>query len=131
MKIILTRMTHKGEYTLGVLSHYIGDPIYTNNLLCYTLESSDFYIAEGSYRCEPHQGTKHKDTWIVENVPGKSGIVFHVGNTASDTRGCILPGSTLGMLGGKRAVLGSRLALNKLRDYIGITNGFDLTITSV
>ena len=34
-------------------------------------------------------------TWEVKNVPGRSGILFHAGNTTRDTRGCILIGKTI------------------------------------
>jgi len=130
MEITLTRLTYQNDSTLGILAH-------DNNLLCFTLENpwqknrtNISCIPEGSYKCEPHEGTKHKETWILTNVPDRSGIIIHAGNTESDTRGCILPGSVIGSLEGKRAVLGSRIALNKLRDYIGINNRFDLIIKS-
>lgn len=130
MKITLTRLTYRDDCTLGVLA-------CDKDLLCFTLENPRLdnkinisCIPEGSYRCEPHEGARHKETWIVTNVPGRSGIVIHIGNRESDTKGCILPGSVIGSLKGKRAVLGSRLALEKLRNYIGIANGFDLIIKS-
>jgi len=87
-------------------------------------------IPEGNYWCKPHDG-KHKETWVVMDVPDRNGIVFHIGNTERDTGGCILPGTTIGNLGGLRAVLGSGIAMEKLRSYIGLSTGFDLTIKSV
>ena len=102
--------------------------------LCKTLENpwldntKDIScIPEGTYKCKPHS-RRFSDTWKITGVSKRSGIVFHTGNTESDTEGCILTGSVIGSLSGERAVLGSRRALNKLRDYIGTTSVFDLTI---
>jgi len=130
MEITLTRSTYRADCTLGVIA-------CNHDLLCFTLENpwldnkiNISCIPEGNYRCEPHEGARHKETWMVTNVDNRSGIVIHVGNTESDTKGCILPGSVISSKKGKRAVLGSRLALEKLRNYIGISNGFDLIIKS-
>lgn len=131
MKLTLTRLVDIDGCTLGVLAH-------ENNLLCFTLENpwldnkiNVSCIPEGCYKCEPHDGSKFEDTWLVKDVPGRSGIVFHTGNTASDTKGCILPGTTIGSYQGKRAVLSSGRALTKLRDYIHRRNSFDLHIKGV
>ncbi len=127
MNLTLTRIYSKEDCTIGVLAD-------GNTLLCYTLENpwrdnqKDIScIPTGHYTCKPHS-RRHSDTWRIVGVPDRKGIVFHSGNTESDTRGCILPGSVIGSLERKRAVLGSRRALNKLRDHIGTSNVFDLTI---
>lgn len=131
MNITLTRLTNRDDCTIGVLAS-------TEKLLCFTMENpwrgnqKDIScIPDGHYWCKPHEGTKFKETWIVMDVPGRSGIVFHVGNTESDTRGCILPGTTVGSIQRARAVLGSGIAMEKLRNHIGLSTGFDLTIKRV
>jgi len=131
LNITLTRLYNTDECMLGVMAT-------TDKLLCFTMENpwrgnqkGISCIPDGHYWCKPHEGTKFKETWVVMDVPGRSGIVFHIGNTESDTRGCILPGSTTGTLRGERAVLGSRIAMEKLRNNIGLSTGFDLTIKRV
>lgn len=131
MRITLDRLYQSSDCTLGVLSSNDG-------LLCFTLENpwldnqvSISCIPEGHYTCKPHNGRKYQNTWEVTSVSGRSAILFHSGNVEKDTRGCILPGLTKGVLNGKRAVLGSRLAMEKLRDYIGINKTFDLNIRRV
>jgi len=131
MKITLQRLYQGDDCTLGVLAS-------EDELLCYTLENpwkdntpNISCIPEGKYNCEPHNGVKYKDTWQITSVPGRSFILFHAGNTESDTRGCILPGTVIGSLGGERAVLGSRIALNKFKKLVGTDNAFKLIIKGV
>ena len=65
---------------------------------------------------------KFGDTFVVEQVPGRSKILFHKGNLDDDSHGCILVGEQFGVLNGQTAVLASRkgfgefLAINSDRD---------------
>lgn len=52
-------------------------------------------IPTGSYKATPHNGTKYKNTWILNDVPNRSAILIHVGNSILDTEGCILVGRGL------------------------------------
>jgi hypothetical protein len=85
-------------------------------------------IPAGSYLCVPHgwekDSQKHfKRVWEVTNVPNRSAILIHAGNTLRDTMGCILVGFDV-----KQFSLGrSQLALTKLRSVIG-EKPFNLTI---
>lgn len=44
-------------------------------------------------------------------VPGRSRILIHAANLASELWGCVAPGNYLGFLGDQLAVIGSRSAL--------------------
>jgi len=46
---------------------------------------------------------------LVENVPGRDGILLHAGNLPEDTKGCIIVGSRFGLLDHQDAVLRSKL----------------------
>lgn len=46
-------------------------------------------IPEGSYVCTRHDSPSHGETFLVNNVPGRSHILFHVANTSADLHGCI------------------------------------------
>ena len=90
-------------------------------------------IPEGEYSCQRITHRKYGICWIVLDVPGRSGIIFHAGNFASeriiferaiergirkiDTLGCILPGLRHYDLNddGNLDVADSTMAMNAMR----------------
>lgn len=90
--------------------------------ICFTLElpwaenhPALSCIPEGKYDCIRHDSPDHPNTWEVTDVPNRSEILIHNGNTAKDTKGCILVGDSFGIIDGENAVLNSVMMLNKLR----------------
>jgi hypothetical protein len=86
-------------------------------LLCFTLERPFLYnrknescIPPGTYHCTYHAG-ESKEGYLLHGVPNRSEIMIHVGNTLSDTAGCILLGRSLGMDG---MLEDSQVAINLL-----------------
>ena len=79
---------------------------------------------------------KYRDVYHVQDVPDRSGILIHPGNFAGDKQmgyqtdswGCLLPATRLGVLGGQKAGLASRAALRKLH---GLTHRKDFNLTIV
>lgn len=74
-------------------------------------------IPQGRYLCKYMKQSasgKYKSCYHVQGVKGRSGILIHNGNLASHSKGCVILGSSRGFLGGKRAVLSSKLAIKKL-----------------
>lgn len=49
-------------------------------------------IPNGTYECEITQSPKFGKVYAVKNVPGRTHILFHKGNSPADTLGCILLG---------------------------------------
>lgn len=79
------------------------------NISCYP---------EGQYLAkwlERSSSGKYKRVWVIENVPKRSGILWHVGNLVRHSKGCTLPGLRHGTLGGLPAVLSSGAGLNIMR----------------
>ena len=56
-----------------------------------------------------HRGMLH-----VEDVPGFTGILIHIGNTDDDTSGCLLVGLHAATMDGEIRVSSSKLAYEKL-----------------
>ena len=100
MKAIISR-TYNNNETLGTLMIMEGErPIFN----CKTIELPDLgnqqnvsCIPEGKYDVIRHNSpTKGEVFWVLD-VPGRSNILFHIGNFVSglgkrDSKGCILPG---------------------------------------
>jgi hypothetical protein len=64
-------------------------------------------IPVGNYICRRGHFPRHGNTFEVLNVPGRSAILFHSGNTVEDIEGCLALGNRLGYLKGKWAVMES------------------------
>jgi len=124
MKILVERFDSGSDDTFGRL--------YINGKLeCYTLEDEfrevkkrgDTRIPKGTYkvgkRFSPSKSPKtgHDMLWI-KDVPGFQYILIHTGNTEDDTEGCLIVGTRIGKLNGKRAVLDSKVAYNKIYPII-------------
>lgn len=106
MEIKLRRIAKKETYTIGKL--YVDGAYY-----CDTLEDTDRGLrqGDGAAACKAmkvygktaiptgvytvvitYSPKFHRQMPKVLEVPGYSGILFHCGNTAKDTEGCILVG---------------------------------------
>jgi hypothetical protein len=64
----------------------------------------------------------------VEDVPQRSDILIHAGNTHKDTHGCILLGMQFGKLGNDSAILASRSALLQFMEKMGNTPEAQLVV---
>jgi len=125
------------KQTTGCLSIYDED---TEVFQCKTLElpylenhQNISCILPGEYECERIHHRKYGECWWVKDVPGRSGIIIHIGNFAAekillervivrnikkiDTLGCILPGLRFVDLNddGNLDVADSTIAMNALR----------------
>jgi hypothetical protein len=96
MHLTLIRNCLYEESTLGEL--YVG-----GEFLCYTLEDKvrpekvqgETAIPEGTYEVVITRSRRFKKLLpLLLNVPGFDGVRIHSGNSAEDTRGCILVGAT-------------------------------------
>lgn len=83
-------------------------------------------IPAGTYKVIRHNSPDHPDTWEVMNVPGRSAILIHNGNTKLDSRGCILVGDKFGTVNDYPAVLNSVATMQRLRAIL--PSDFVLTI---
>ncbi len=126
MKALLERFAYHPEATLGKLT--VGD--------------QEFYVAErpwrgnkkniscipnGTYTCKGYASQKFGETFIIENVPNRTYILFHAGNfPEKDSEGCLLVGESI--MAGKPAVSSSRKAMERLRETLKETSNFELTI---
>lgn len=121
--LILER-EYKDDVTLGRL-------IFPDNTTFETLELPwDFNkrdvscIPDGEYLVSKRQSgvvartsrNKYQEGWEICDVPKRSYIMIHIGNTVDDIQGCVCIGLTKGTLNDKPAVLNSRKAFDKFME---------------
>ncbi len=126
----LIRIAYLDKSTFGVL-------LENKTPFCLTLERpwlenkrSVSCIPEGTYLCYRVNSPKFGDTFEVTEVPERSHILFHKGNLADDTHGCILLGEQYEPLGGENAVVVSGKAFKEFKDKLKGKDQFILTIES-
>lgn len=128
----LIRLEENEDYgTFGILK-------INKVLFCCTLEPGDFEneprkgsIPAQQYLCRRYMSSRHGETFIVHNVPDRTGILFHAGNTIADTIGCIVLGQYFDKLRGDRAVLNSGNTFRAFLDYMTGYDSFHLTIAEL
>lgn len=87
-------------------------------------------IPTGAYNCRKVISPKFGKTFEVTNVPDRSHILFHKGNIADDTHGCIIVGELFDPLNGESAVLSSGKAFKEFLLRLKNQDTFLLTIFS-
>ena len=141
MEVLLQRTETSSEGTFGKL--YVD-----GKFLCYTGELPRFAgnpdvenerctdcIPDGVYTCAIHQSAKLGRVYMLQDVPGRSGVCIHKGNYCGDkavgfkshVEGCIILGLQFGTLEGQKAVLRSKDAFDRFM-LLGAEKPFQLTI---
>jgi len=102
-----------GELSVGGFSCFtVERPWLDNEPFRSCIPAGEYRLVRGFY----HRGGY--PAFEVRDVPGRSLIKIHAGNTMDDVVGCIAPGMGLGWLDGKWAVIRSRLALTTFMDVL-------------
>lgn len=121
MLIQLKRVAYTSQGTFGVLLHngipfaVTAEEIWRQNK---TYESC---IPTGRYLCKRyHYKDGDYETFKVLDVPNRSGILFHVGNSIVDTEGCILVGERYEHLNSRVAIWKSQEGFN---EFMGRLSG--------
>lgn len=124
MDLYLERMfsNRSQNYVHGIFYNQTG-------LLCYSLElpwnqnqKNISCIPSGVYKCKKVFSAKFGNVISVLDVPDRSAILIHSGNSSKDTQGCILPGLDIS----PGLVLNSKQALQRL--LLNVPSNFTLTI---
>lgn len=85
-------------------------------------------IPAGRYRCRRVRSPKFGVTFEVCDVPGRSHILFHSGNTIEDTEGCILVGEEFSGTWDAPYLASSRRGFLELFSYLEGIPEFDLNV---
>lgn len=85
-------------------------------------------IPEGEYLCKRYSSKRYPDTWEITSVPGRTHILFHAGNRASDSEGCVILG--LGRLEHADMVTYSQQAMKRFREVTKQYSEFTLNVVN-
>ena len=88
-------------------------------------------IPAGTYACSRKQSPRFGNTFEITGVPGRSHILFHAGNTAADTEGCVLVAEEFTTMRGGMAVGSSRRGFSELMAKLAGQESFNLVIKEV
>ena len=120
--LLLQRFAYHPEGTLGVLLASVGH-FYTVEKPWEDNTPYKSCIPEGEYPMAWERSPKFGMCWHVNDVPNRTHILIHAGNTARDVVGCVAVGRSL--LGDTIGVSESRKAMAELE---GITTGGEWTL---
>ena len=129
MLVKLLRISSTKTETTGVL-------LLDDNPLLVTLEppwldnkQTLSCIPDGGYSCTPWYSKRFGSVIKVMDVPGRFDILFHAGNYAKDTHGCILVGKHFRISDrGLTEIGNSKIALAEMKFILGSLDKFTLKI---
>lgn len=130
MQIVVSRYFSSDKGTLGRLL-VNGEPVMTTLELPWVDNKRNVScIPEGLYALSLHNGKKYKDCLILDDVPNRSAILVHAGNTVHHTQGCILVGDRLTYVNDGYFLANSKLNLKLLMSFnptsIKVHNTFEV-----
>lgn len=97
MKLTLRRLVERHDATLGVLFFDDTPRLVTLELPWRDNDRNVSRIPPGEYEIAATLSPRFGRTWEIKDVPNRSAILFHAGNTANDTQGCVLVGARYGV----------------------------------
>jgi Family of unknown function (DUF5675) len=137
-KFRIARVSYTIYGTFGVLlrqQEAFGNGKEEELPVCVTLENpwhnnmpNISCIPVGLYLCRRIDSPHFGDSFEVADVPDRTHIIFHKGNTEIDTKGCVLLGRAYGHLSGMPAILESNKAVVDFMNSLEDESEFDLAI---
>lgn len=126
--VSIVRIEESSDGTFGVLS--LAGRAFCVTLECPNMDNRQFVscIPAGRYSCRRVLSPRHGHTFEITGVPGRDAILFHRGNIAEDTSGCILLGRRFGSLGSHRGILASSDAMDEFLATLAGEDSFDVEI---
>ena len=88
-------------------------------------------VYPGVYRAIRHRSSKFGETFWLQDVPGRSEILFHKGNIDDDSRGCILVGEQFNPVRGEDGITASREGFAEFMRLLDGKNEFTIEIKDV
>jgi hypothetical protein len=103
------------------------EPPWQNNMTDISCIPAGAYTCRYATNRTTAGGSFVKHTYEVTNVPGRTGILFHVGNSTKDTHGCILVGLAVGT-DRKLTLQESKAGFGRFVSFLRRVESFELEI---
>lgn len=128
MSSLTLKRTYYDKVTIGKLTG-VGVNLVTLELPWKANEPKISCIPEGTYKVLPRYTADRGRHFEVQNVPGRSKILFHPANYVFELEGCIAPGLAASDINKDKIldVTSSRIAMDVL--LYRFSKGFELVIT--
>lgn len=127
-RLRLVRVSEYNGATLGVLCIDDAPEFVTLEEAWRDNERKISCIPVGRYKIKPRNSPSRGRVYEVVNVPERSHILIHAGNTHKDTEGCILLGMQFGSIENESAILASRSAMQRFMAIMAGTPEAELVI---
>lgn len=124
----LIRVRSSSSGTFGVLCHGQVPFALTLELPWMDNQQNLSCIPAGRYRCRRIRSHRFGITYEICDVPGRTHVLFHAGNTIDDTQGCILIGEEFGGTRDKPMLVSSQRGFGELMSYLDGAPEFDVAI---
>jgi len=124
----LIRVGSSQRGTFGVLRHGQVPFVLTLERPWADNERDISCIPAGRYRCRRLHSPKFGNTYEITEVPNRTHVLFHSGNTIEDTQGCILLGEEFSGTWDRPMIVSSRRGFLEFMRYLDGALEFDLVI---
>ena len=129
--LTLVRVGESDKGTFGTLRHGHVPFALTMELPWTDNTPYKSCIPTGRYICRRVRSQHFGDTFEVTNVPNRSHILFHKGNTLEDTEGCILVGEQFGGTFAQPIITSSQQGFSEFMALLKEQAAFNLNIIAV
>lgn len=120
MNLTLTRYGYLPFGTYGEMVMPSGVKLYTVERPWLDNKPSISCIPPGQYDCVPAYFFRGDYAAVeITKVPGRAHILFHIANKPTELEGCIAVCSSLGILDGMLAGMGSKAAFDLFLNFYG------------
>lgn len=129
MKMGLTRCQFTENAVYGVLAVHGQPPFAVTLELPWLGNEPDIScIPDGDYICKRVISPKFGETFEITGIENREHILFHKGNTAEDTHGCVLIGESFASVGGRPGIGGSKHGFDEFMSIMFGYSQFELSV---
>lgn len=128
MRLDLLRVYQSDKCVFGVLLFDSVPRLVTLELPWFANQHDISCIPDRKYKISRFKSPTHGEVFKVNDVPNRSDIEFHIGNSSKDTKGCILVGMGFNQ-GSFPAIIDSATGFSWFMNHLEGIDSADFSIT--